>query len=84
MQSYSEEKLIEAGIDIMKLSEKNEKSLKNKIGEMKRRGLSYQAIADSLNVWKVPTRTGNGKWHAKTTREVLGGTYTEYHCKVKI
>ncbi|HXH76001.1 MAG TPA: hypothetical protein VNJ08_13605 [Bacteriovoracaceae bacterium] len=37
---------------------------------MKQRGLSYQAIANIFNLWKLPTRTSKGEWHAKTIREL--------------
>lgn len=46
------------------------KALKTKIQAMRERGISYQVIADAFNLWKVSTRTGDGKWHSKTVREI--------------
>ncbi len=46
------------------------KALKRKVETMRERGLSYQSIADSFNLWKVATRTGGGQWHPKTVREI--------------
>lgn len=70
-------KLIEAGIEIVKHRRDEHKSLMKKIEEMRSRGLSYQAIADILNLWKVATRTSEGIWHAKTIRELVAdNTYS--------
>lgn len=63
-------KLIEAGIEIKDTQQDEYGLLKSKIEEMRDRGLSYQAIADAFNLWKVSTRTG-GNWHAKTVRELI-------------
>lgn len=63
-------KLTEVGIEIKNFS-KNEHLLKNTITNMKSKGSSYQAIADSFNLWKIPTRTGEGRWHAKSIRDIL-------------
>jgi hypothetical protein len=46
-------KLIEAGIEIMEQRTSEQKLLKQKIVEMRNRGLRYQAIADLFNLWKV-------------------------------
>lgn len=63
-------KLIEAEIEIKDLSKNEYKSLKNKITEMRNRGLGYLAIANSFNAWKVSTRSNEGVWHAKTVRDI--------------
>lgn len=38
---------------------------------MRERGISYQAIADAFNLWKISTRIGDGQWFAKTIRELV-------------
>lgn len=63
-------KLIGAGIEIKEQAIDEYKALKNKILFMRGRGLSYQAIADQLNLWRVSTKTGDGSWHAKTVRDL--------------
>lgn len=50
-------KLIEAGIEIKEQAGDEYKVLKKKIKTMKERGLSYQAIADVFDLWKIPTRS---------------------------
>jgi DNA invertase Pin-like site-specific DNA recombinase len=42
-----------------------------KMGSMRARGLSYRAIALSLDEAGVPTKTGSGAWTAKVVRSVL-------------
>lgn len=46
------------------------KTLENKIKELRQRELSYQAIADLFNLWKIKTRSGEGQWHPKTIRDI--------------
>jgi hypothetical protein len=43
--------------------------MKNKV--IRERGLSYQSIADTFNLWKVATRTGQVKLYGKTVKELL-------------
>lgn len=62
--------MIETGIEIIDARQDEYKLLKSKIEGMRDRGLSYQAIADLFNIWQVSTRTGEGKWHPKTIREL--------------
>jgi hypothetical protein len=64
-------KLIEAGIEIIDQNHDEHTALRKKIQAMRERGLSYQGIADIFNLWKVSTRTGDGKWHSKTIRELF-------------
>jgi hypothetical protein len=64
-------KLLEAGIEINEQGRDNYQAIKMKIQAMRERGLSYQAIADAFNLWKISTRTGDGQWHAKTIRELI-------------
>jgi hypothetical protein len=64
-------KLVEAGIEIKEQTIDDCTALKKKILAMRERGLSYQTIADAFNLWKVATRTGDGKWHSKTIRELI-------------
>lgn len=63
-------KLIEAGVEIIDQCKDADRLLVKKVEEMRDRGLSYQAIADIFNLWKVATRTGEGKWYGKTIREI--------------
>ncbi len=63
-------KLIQAGIAIKESSKNEQRSLKVKIEQMRQRGMSYQVIADTLNLWKISTRSSDGKWHAKTVRDI--------------
>jgi hypothetical protein len=63
-------KLIEAGIELLEQRHDDYMTLRKKIQAMRERGLSYQAIADAFNHWKVSTRRGEGQWHAKTIREL--------------
>ena len=62
--------LLEAGIKLEVQTHDEHRALKKKIQTMKERGLSYQSISDAFNLWKIPTRTGEGNWHGKTVREV--------------
>jgi hypothetical protein len=63
-------KLIEVGIELIDQNSDEHKFLKKKIQAMRERGLSYQTISDAFNLWKIATRTREGKWHAKTIREM--------------
>ncbi|MGE3611709.1 MAG: hypothetical protein AB7I27_19115 [Bacteriovoracaceae bacterium] len=63
-------KLLEAGIELVEQTYSEHLAFKKKIQSMRERGISYQGIADALNLWKVSTRTGDGKWHAKTVRDL--------------
>jgi DNA invertase Pin-like site-specific DNA recombinase len=42
-----------------------------KMGALRARGLSFRAIAQSLDEAGVPTKTGSGTWTAKVVRSVL-------------
>ena len=65
-------KLLEAGVEIKEQGVGDDyKALKKKIQAMRERGISYQAIADAFNLWKISTRTGDGQWYAKTIRELV-------------
>lgn len=63
-------KLIEAGIYLVEQNCVEDKALRKKIQAIRERGLSYHSIADSFNLWKIATRTGDGQWHSKTVREI--------------
>ncbi|MDO9182314.1 MAG: hypothetical protein Q7U04_07885, partial [Bacteriovorax sp.] len=63
-------KLIEAGFEVMEHSTDEYKGLEKKIKELRLRSLSYQAIADLFNLWKIKTRSGEGQWHSKTIRDL--------------
>jgi hypothetical protein len=68
-------KLIEVGIEIKELSKHEYKSLKDKITEKRSRGLSYQSIAESFNLWQFSTPSNEGFWQAKTVRDLMVGHY---------
>ena len=63
-------KLFEAGVEIKGQAGDDQMALRKKIQTMRERGSSYQAIADSFNLWKISTRKREGKWHAKTVRDI--------------
>lgn len=63
-------KLIQAGIAPKEPSRNERRSLKVKIEEMRQRGMSYQVIAETFNLWKISTSSCEGKWHAKTVRDI--------------
>jgi DNA-binding transcriptional MerR regulator len=64
-------KLIEARIELTHRNYNEHTALKKKVRALREKGLNYQAIADIFNLWKIATRTGDGKWHAKTIRELI-------------
>jgi len=66
-------KLIEAGVEVVEHPADKRKPLKKKIGELKAKKLSYQAIADLFNLWKIKTSSGEGVWHPKTVRDLIYG-----------
>lgn len=47
------------------------KNILKLILELREKGLSYQKIAQILNVQDVETRTKRGKWYSKTVKEVI-------------
>ncbi len=64
-------KLLEVGIEIKEQVGDDYKALKRKIQVMRERGLSYQQIADTFNLWKISTRTGDGQWYSKSIRDIV-------------
>ena len=64
-------KLIEAGVEVMEHPLDEYRALKKKINELRGKGLSYQAIADLFNLWRIETRSTDGIWHPKTIREII-------------
>lgn len=50
---------------------KREQETIAKMIELRDRGFSYWKIAEILNAMKVPTKTGRGKWHARTVLSIL-------------
>ncbi|MGB0454349.1 MAG: hypothetical protein ACPGJV_11625 [Bacteriovoracaceae bacterium] len=69
-KSVVRKKLKQAGVDDFEFVVEQDKLLLKKVESMRERGLSYQRIADLLNIWNIKTRSGDGKWHAKTVREM--------------
>jgi DNA invertase Pin-like site-specific DNA recombinase len=45
--------------------------IRRRIVKMRKRGLTFRAIADTLNDESVPTAQGGLKWYASTVRKVL-------------
>lgn len=50
---------------------KREQDTITKMRNLRDRGFSYWKIAEVLNAMKVPTKTGRGKWHARTVLSIL-------------
>ena len=42
-----------------------------KMRELREKGFSYWKIADVFNSMKIPTKSGRGKWHAKSIQQIL-------------
>ncbi len=63
-------KLREAGIEVLDSKLESHGALKRKVERLRKRGLSYQRIADLFNLWRIDTRSGGGKWHAESVRNV--------------
>lgn len=42
-----------------------------KMQELREKGFSYWKIADAFNTLKVPTKSGRGKWHARSVQQIL-------------
>jgi hypothetical protein len=63
-------KLIEVGIEVKEPASEGYKALRKKILIMRERRLSYQAIADVFNLWRIPMRSEHGTWYAITVRDV--------------
>jgi hypothetical protein len=43
-----------------------------KMQKLRERGWSYWKIADVMNDWGIRTKTGKGKWHARSVQQILG------------
>lgn len=63
-------KLLEAGIICFKQIGNVDFTLKKKINTMREKGMSYQKITDLLNLWRIETRSKDGRWHVKTIRDL--------------
>lgn len=70
-KSVVRKKLSETGSKTSGFSKKDCRDLTTKVQLLRQRGLSYQKIADLLNLWRVETISGDGKWHAKTVRDCV-------------
>jgi len=64
-------KLLAAGVNLIESEPNGSQPLIKKIFSLKERGMSYQAIANTLNLWRIPTRSGIGRWHAKTVQDLI-------------
>lgn len=58
---------------LMREEVQHKRELENikKMRELRDKGFSYWKIADVFNSMKVPTKTGRGKWHAKTVCQII-------------
>lgn len=63
-------KLERAEIEIVQQRVDGERALAKKVQRLRKKGMSYQKIADLFNLWRIETRTREGMWHAKTVREL--------------
>lgn len=64
--------LRESGVDeFVERTNKYNKSILKLVDKLRRKEYSYQEIARRLNLWRIPTRSKTGMWHAKTVREFL-------------
>lgn len=63
--------MIEAGVEIIKRKPDNGKALVKKVIRFRQQGLSYQKIADLLNLWRIETKSGEGKWYPKTVQDLV-------------
>lgn len=52
---------------------KRERENINKMRELRAKGFSHWKIADAFNALKVPTKTGRGRWHARSVQQILDG-----------
>ena len=43
---------------------------------LREKGFSYWKIADAFNALKVPTKTGRGRWHARSVQQILDAQET--------
>ncbi|MBC7533819.1 MAG: recombinase family protein [Oligoflexus sp.] len=50
---------------------KREQEVLEQISELRAQGHSYWKIAVILNTLKVRTKTGRGKWHARSVQQIL-------------
>lgn len=55
----------------MELVHKKEQENIKKMRELRDKGFSYWKIADVFNSMKIPTKTGKGRWHAKSIQQIL-------------
>jgi hypothetical protein len=55
------------------VSHKGELKIIQQMVQMRRRGLSYRAIAQALQVQGTPTKNRTSKWHATTVMKILKG-----------
>ena len=63
--------LCQAGVEVLESRKADTNQFKEKIIELRAQKKSYQEIANIFNHQKIKTRTGKGKWHAKTIREIF-------------
>ncbi len=53
------------------IQHKRELAAIEKMKTLRAQGFSYWKIADVFNSMKVPTKTGRGKWHARSVQQIL-------------
>lgn len=72
-------KLEEAGVTDFEYVVTPDKRIIEKIKRLREKGDSYQRIAEKFNLWRVKTRSGDGKWYAKTARDVFIRSNTTFY-----
>ena len=70
-KSVVRRKLSEAGIEIIQQKFDVDMALVKKVERLRENGMSYQKIADLFNLWRIDTRSGEGKWYAQTVRNYV-------------
>lgn len=63
-------RLLDIGVKVNYTS-KSYKKLSQRANVLVERGDSFQVIANKFNIWRVPTRSGEGMWHPKTIRDLI-------------
>ena len=58
-------------VNRQEIANKREQNYIAKMKALRRQGFSYWKIADIFNTLRIPTKTGRGKWHARSIQQIL-------------
>ena len=58
-------------VNRQEVANKREQDYIAKLKDLRQQGFSYWKIADIFNTLKVPTKTGRGRWHARSVQQIL-------------